>query len=407
MSLQIKDLDSSPSEEDYIERIKRKHITIKRCTRCIYDIETPSIKFDDRGVCNYCKASEDLNQQYPTGLEGQRKLEQIVDEIKKAGRGKPYDVVVGVSGGCDSSYMLIKAKEFGLRPLAVHFDNTWNTTIATTNIHTMLDKLKIDLFTHVVDNEEYDDILRAFLKAGVIDIETPTDIGLATTLYMAAAMYGIQDQFEGHSFRTEGIGPLGWFYIDGKYIESVVREFGNYRQHKLKTFPNLWFSKFMKYTLYNRIKKIRPLYWMDYDKEATKKMLSEEYGWQWYGGHHLENRFTVFLHSYYAPRRFGLDTRVLGNSALVRSGQLDRTEAIAMLQEPFVFDTEILGIVKKRLGFTDREFEDLFKQPTRTWKEFKTYKPLFERLRPFFYMLMKAQLVPQSFYVKYTSKSDI
>ena len=407
MSLQIKDLDSSPSEEDYIERIKRKHITIKRCTRCIYDIETPSIKFDDRGVCNYCKASEDLNQQYPTGLEGQRKLEQIVDEIKKAGRGKPYDVVVGVSGGCDSSYMLIKAKEFGLRPLAVHFDNTWNTTIATTNIHTMLDKLKIDLFTHVVDNEEYDDILRAFLKAGVIDIETPTDIGLATTLYMAAAKYGIQYQFEGHSFRTEGIGPLGWFYIDGKYIESVVREFGNYRQHKLKTFPNLWFSKFMKYTLYNRIKKIRPLYWMDYDKEATKKMLSEEYGWQWYGGHHLENRFTVFLHSYYAPRRFGLDTRVLGNSALVRSGQLDRTEAIAMLQEPFVFDTEILGIVKKRLGFTDREFEDLFKQPTRTWKEFKTYKPLFERLRPFFYMLMKAQLVPQSFYVKYTSKSDI
>ncbi len=407
MSLQIKDLDSSPSEEDYIERIKRKHITIKRCTRCIYDIETPSIKFDDRGVCNYCKASEDLNQQYPTGLEGQRKLEQIVDEIKKAGRGKPYDVVVGVSGGCDSSYMLIKAKEFGLRPLAVHFDNTWNTTIATTNIHTMLDKLKIDLFTHVVDNEEYDDILRAFLKAGVIDIETPTDIGLATTLYMAAAKYGIQYQFEGHSFRTEGIGPLGWFYIDGKYIESVVREFGNYRQHKLKTFPNLWFSKFMKYTLYNRIKKIRPLYWMDYDKEATKKMLSAEYGWQWYGGHHLENRFTVFLHSYYAPRRFGLDTRVLGNSALVRSGQLDRTEAIAMLQEPFVFDTEILGIVKKRLGFTDREFEDLFKQPTRTWKQFKTYKPLFERLRPFFYLLMKAQLVPQSFYVKYTSKSDI
>lgn len=407
MSLQIKDLDSSPSEEDYIERIKRKHITIKRCTRCIYDIETPSIKFDDRGVCNYCKASEDLNQQYPTGLEGQRKLEQIVDEIKKAGRGKPYDVVVGVSGGCDSSYMLIKAKEFGLRPLAVHFDNTWNTTIATTNIHTMLDKLKIDLFTHVVDNEEYDDILRAFLKAGVIDIETPTDIGLATTLYMAAAKYGIQYQFEGHSFRTEGIGPLGWFYIDGKYIESVVREFGNYRQHKLKTFPNLWFSKFMKYTLYNRIKKIRPLYWMDYDKEATKKMLSDEYGWQWYGGHHLENRFTVFLHSYYAPRRFGLDTRVLGNSALVRSGQLDRTEAIAMLQEPFVFDTEILGIVKKRLGFTDREFEDLFKQPTRTWKQFKTYKPLFERLRPFFYLLMKAQLVPQSFYVKYTSKSDI
>ena len=148
----------------------------------------------------------------------------------------------------------------------------------------------------------------------------------------------------------------------------------------------------MKWTLFNRIKKIRPLYWMDYDKEATKKMLAEEYGWEWYGGHHLENRFTVFLHSYYAPRRFGLDTRVLGNSALVRSGQLDRDEAIDMLQEPFLFDDEILDVVKKRLRFTDEEFEDLFTQPTRKWTDFKTYKPTFERLRPFFYVLMKHDL---------------
>ena len=392
---------------DFFERIRQIHKTVKRCSRCIYDEHTPAIVFDERGVCNYCNASDDLVRQYPTGPEGAKKLEQIVDEIKKAGRGKPYDVVVGVSGGCDSSYMLIKAKEYGLRPLAVHFDNTWNTTIATTNIHTMLDKLDIDLFTHVVDNEEYDDILRAFLKAGVIDIETPTDIGLATTLYMAAAKYGIKYQFEGHSFRTEGIGPLGWFYIDGKYIESVVREYGNYEQHKMKTFPNLWFSKFMKYILFNQIKKIRPLYWMDYDKEATKQLLSDEYGWQWYGGHHLENRFTVFLHSYYAPRRFGLDTRVLGNSALVRSGQLDRDAAIEMLQEPFVFDNEILDVVKKRLRFSEEEFEGLFSQPTRTWRDFKTYKPLFERFRPLFYILMKASLVPQSFYIKYTSPSDI
>ena len=391
----------------FFERIQRKHKTVKRCSRCIYDEHTPAIEFDEFGVCNYCSASDDLERRYPTGLEGAKRLESMVKEIKEAGRGKPYDVVVGVSGGCDSSYMLVKAKEFGLRPLAVHFDNTWNTTIATTNIHTMLDKLDVDLYTHVVDNEEYDDILRAFLKAGVIDIETPTDIGLATTLYMAAAKYGIKYQFEGHSFRTEGLGPLGWFYIDGKYIESVVRQFGNYDAHNLKSFPNLWFTRFMRYTLVDRIKKIRPLYWMDYDKEATKRMLSEKYGWEWYGGHHLENRFTVFLHSYYAPRRFGLDTRVLGNSALVRSGQLNRDKAIEMLQEPFVFDEEILDVVKKRLRFSHEEFEALFSEPTRTWRDFKTYKPVFERLRPLFFLLVKANLVSQSFYLKYTSPSEI
>ena len=408
MAIIQKTLSTPPVEAgDFFEQIRQAQTTVRRCSRCIYDEHTPSITFDQSGVCNYCRATENLERQYPTGAEGEKRLKQIVEDIKRAGRGKPYDVVVGVSGGCDSSYMLIKAKEYGLRPLAVHFDNTWNTTIATTNIHTMLSKLDIDLFTYVVDNEEYDDILRAFIKAGVIDIETPTDIGLATTLYMAAAKYGIKYQFEGHSFRTEGLGPLGWFYIDGKYIESVVREFGNYKQHKMKTFPNLWFSRFMKYVLFNRIKKIRPLYWMDYDKEATKKLLADDYGWKWYGGHHLENRFTVFLHSYYAPRRFGLDTRVLGNSALVRSGQLDRDVAIKLLQEPFVFDEEILTVVKKRLKFSDEEFEEIFSQPTRTWKDFKTYKPLFESMRPFFYLLMKASLVPESFYVKYTSPSNI
>ena len=396
-----------PYRRDYFERIQAAHRVAVRCSRCVFDADTPAIQFDDQGVCNYCRTTEQLEQDYPTDRQGRLILEKTIDEIRRCGQGKPFDVVVGVSGGCDSSWMLVKAKEYGLRPLAVHFDNTWNTTTATTNIHTMLDKLGIELFTHVVDNEEYDDILRAFLKAGVIDIETPTDVGLATTLYMACAKYGIKYQMEGHSFRTEGVAPLGWFYIDGKYVQSVVKEYGNYSQHRLKTFPNLWFTRFMKYTLFNRIRKIRPLYWMEYDKEATKKTLTSDYGWEWYGGHHLENRFTAFLHSYYAPRRFGLDTRTLGHSALVRSGQMSRQQALLELRKPFHFDPEILDVVKKRLRFSDTEFEQLFTEPTRTWRNFRTYKPLFERLRPMFYPLMKANLVPKSFYIKYTSKSDI
>jgi N-acetyl sugar amidotransferase len=392
---------------DFHQRIQHYHSEVERCTRCVFDVNTPYITFDDDGVCNYCHTIDSLCADYPNGKEGQLILEQTVDEIKKAGKGKPFDLVIGVSGGCDSSYMVIKAKEWGLRPLAAHFDNTWNSTTATKNIHTILDKLGVELYTHVVDNEIFNDISRAFIKSGVIDIDIPTDLALATTLYQASAKYGLKNQFEGHSFRTEGIGPLGWFYMDGKYIESVVKRYGNYSDHRLKTFPNLTFAKFMKYVLFHKVRKIRPLYWMDYDKEAVKKMLTDDWGWEWYGGHHLENRFTAFVHSYYAPRKFGLDTRVVGHAAMVRDGKMTRDEALAELTQPFYFDAEIVDVVKRRLGFSDDEFEAIMQEPTRTFRDFKTYKKRFERLRPMFYVLMKAQLVPKSFYLKYTSNDCI
>jgi N-acetyl sugar amidotransferase len=392
---------------DFLEEIRAYNLAVHRCTRCLFDQNTPYISFDEDGVCNYCKVCDKLEQDFPNDRQGELVLEKMVDEIKQAGRGKPFDLVIGVSGGCDSSWLVAKAVEWGLRPLAAHYDNTWNTTIATQNIHAVLDKLGVELFTYVVDNEECNDICRAFIKAGVIDIETPTDIGLATTLYMASAKYGIRHQFEGHSFRTEGVGPLGWFYMDGKYIESVVRQYGNYKQHKLKSFPNLTFARFMRYTLLNRMKKVRPIYWMDYHKEQAKEWLQQEFGWQWYGGHHLENRFTAFLHSYYAPRRFGLDTRVVGHSALVRSGQITREQGLELLQEPFHYDDEFTDIVKRRLEFSDEEFEAIMLEPRRTYRDFRTYKERFERLRPMFYLMAKAQLVPMSFYLKYTSKECI
>ncbi|MBT8123018.1 MAG: N-acetyl sugar amidotransferase [Gammaproteobacteria bacterium] len=385
------------SGTDFHERIRDYNLAVERCSRCLFDVNTPHISFDSDGVCNYCKVCDQLEEDYPNDRQGELILEQMVDEIKQAGRGKPFDLVIGVSGGCDSSWLVAKAVDWGLRPLAAHYDNTWNSTIATQNIHAVLDKLGVELFTYVVDNEECNDICRAFIRAGVIDIETPTDIGLATTLYMAAARHGIRYQFEGHSFRTEGVGPLGWFYMDGKYIESVVKQYGNYRDHRLKSFPNLTFARFMRYSALNRMKKVRPIYWMDYHKEEAKEWLQQEFGWQWYGGHHLENRFTAFLHSYYAPRRFGLDTRVVGHSALVRSGQISREEGLKLLLEPFHYDDEVTDIVKRRLGFSDEEFEEIMLQPRRTYRDFRTYKKRFERLRPMFYLMAKAQLVPMSF----------
>jgi hypothetical protein len=189
------------------------------CTRCIYDTNIPHISFDESGVCNYCRQYDQMQTEYPTGKKGREILNAYVEQIKKDGEGKSYDVVIGVSGGCDSSYMLHLAKnEFGLRVLAAHFDNTYNSRIAVENIETLLNKLRIDLFTHVVDNEEFQRIYKSFFLASVPEIDTPSDIALATVHYLAAAKYKIKHIWEGHSFRTEGISPAGWFYMDAKYI---------------------------------------------------------------------------------------------------------------------------------------------------------------------------------------------
>ena len=371
---------------------------MQRCARCLYDETVPGIQFDEEGVCNYCRIHDQLDLEYPTGAEGQRRLEAIAERIRKAGRGKQYDVVVGVSGGADSSYMLYLSKQLGLRPLAVHFDNTWDSTVAVENIHDVLDKLDVDLYTYVVDNKEYDDLYRSFLKAGVLDIEAPTDIGLAAVLNRAAEKYRIQYIFEGHSFRTEGIAPLGWVYMDGKYIQRVHEEFGTM---PLKTFPNMLMPDFIKWTAILGLKKIRPLYYVNYVKKDAMALLTRELGWEWYGGHHLENRFTAFWHTYFAPRRFGIDSRLLGYSALVRSGQMTREQGLQLLEEPPKHDPELIEMVKKRLGFTDAEFDMLMTQEKKTYRDFETYKRTFEHMRPFWWLMYKLNRVPKSFYMKF------
>lgn len=373
------------------------------CSRCIYDSAVPNIGFDAEGVCNYCRQIEALEREYPTGAEGKARLDKLAAEIKAAGKGKKYDAVIGVSGGCDSSYLVHRMREdYGLRLLAAHFDNTWNSTIATENIHNVLDKLDVDLFTIVVDNKEYDDIYRAFFEAGVKDLEIPTDIGLATTLYRAAEKFGVKYMIEGHSFRTEGVAPLGWIYMDGKYIESVHRRFGTL---PMKTFPNLWLRDFLRWMVFSGIKKVRPLYYIDYDKEAAKKLLAEKYGWQWYGGHHLENRFTAFFHSHFLPQRWGIDFRIAGYSAYCRNGWMSRDEALALMREPPHIEDDLVEFVKKRLGYSDAEFERVMNLPKKDYRDYRTYKRTFERLRPFFWLMYRLELVPKSFYLKYTAKS--
>ncbi len=369
------------------------------CSRCIYDENTPGFSLDEEKVCNYCRQIEDLTETYGPGTKkGEDELNKIITEIKKKGKGKKYDVVVGVSGGTDSSYMLIKCKEWGLRPLAVHYDNTWNSAVATENIRKVTSALDVDLYTYVIDNKEADDIFKSFFLSGVPEFEASTDIGYAQVMRLASAKFKVKYIFEGHSFIEEGVSPMGKNYFDGKYVADVHKKYGKI---KMKTYPNLTFYQFMKWVLVYRQKFIRPLWYIDYSKEKAKKILKEQTGWEDYGGHHLENRASAFFHMVYQPDKFGIDNRNWVLSAKSRTGQITRKEAFKLYASPIGDTEELITYVKKRLSLIDEEYDSIMKGEKKSFRDFKTYKKRFEKLRFMFYFLAKWNLVPMSFYKKY------
>jgi hypothetical protein len=341
----------------------------------------------------------EIKEKFGTGnIKGEKIFQSIVDEIKKSGRKKKYDVIIGVSGGTDSSYLLHLAVKFGLRPLAVHYDNTWNSAISTQNIKKLVSKLNIDLKTYVVDNQEQDEIILSFFKAGICGLDAATDLALAEIMYRYANQYNIKYVFEGHSFTAEGISPISNSYTDGKFIKSVVSEYSNIN---LKTYPLMTFFQFLRWIIFIRIKKIRPLWYIKYDKETARSILEKEYDWQYYGGHHLENRLAAFDHSFLMPTKFNTDQRNNSLSALVREGKLTQEEAISELKKKPILEEGLIEYTQKRLKLSEEEFNQIMKGPIRHWSEFKTYKKRFEFLRPVFFILAKMNLVPTSFYLKY------
>jgi hypothetical protein len=217
-------------------------------------------------------------------------------------------------------------------------------------------------------------------------------------MYRAAAKYKIKYILEGHSFMAEGVSPLGSAYVDGGYIRDIHKRYGKV---KMKTFPNMTFGRFLKWTIFYRIKKVRPFWYIKYDKESARAFLEKEFGWKYYGGHHLENRMTAFNHSVYFPKKFNIDQRNNSLSASVRSGLLSRDEALSVYASPPHIEDELIPYFKKRLQLADNDFDKIMKGERRFFWDYKTYKKRFERLRPMFYVLAKASLVPMSFYLKY------
>lgn len=372
---------------------------LRICSRCIYDESIHGIEFDLTGLCNYCYQIERLRKEYGTGRkDGIKKFEDMVKEIKRNGTGKLYDVVIGVSGGTDSSYMLHLARHYGLRPLAVHYDNTWNTAVATQNISAVTSALDIDLSTHVCDAVESTDIFRSFFLAGVPEIDGPTDLAITEVLYRAAARHGIRYVFEGHSFLTEGISPLGRSYIDGAYVAGIHERFGSV---PMRTYPNMKFWRFLYWSSFRQIQRVRPFWFLPYSKATARTLLEMQYGWKDYGGHHLENRMTAFNHSYYFPTKFGVDQRNNSLSAACRAGVISREDALAELASPPHMETNLLGYVQKRFGIDEDEWLAIMMAHPNSYRDYRTYKKRFEMFRPLFAQLVKSGRVPESFYLKY------
>ena len=325
---------------------------------------------------------------YPRGEEGLATWNALVAAMKKAGTSHRYDCVVGVSGGVDSSYLLYTAVQYGLRPLAVNLDNGFNSEIAVQNIYKVTSALGIDLETYVVDYEEIKDLLRAYMKAGMPWIDTPTDLAIKACMYKVAQAEGIPYILRGNDFRSEGKQPKEWTYADDRQLRYIHKRFGS--GISLKTYPMLTLSRMAYSGLVKGVKDIRPYYYLDYKKQDARQLMMDSYGWRDYGGHHHENLFTKFAMAYWLPRKFGIDKRKINLSAQVLSHAITRDEAIAQLAQPFAPEAELeetRAYVQKKLSLTNEGFGQIWSGAARNTFDYPSNYSLIVKLagslRPF------------------------
>ncbi len=307
----------------------------QQCSHCILDThDDVNIQFDQNGVCNYCnsyKANYELNK--PTAKQLEEKLDAELTAIKTVGIGKKYDCIMGLSGGVDSTYLAYKAKELGLRPLIVHFDNGWNSELAIQNIENIINKTGFDLFTYVVNWEEFRDLQLSYIRAGVLDWEIPTDHGFFATLYKQASKNKIPFIITGHNHQTEAIMPksMRWSKMDIANIKDIHHKYGKI---PLRTFPMMGFFEYTYYQRFKHIRRINLLEMLPYDKSEAKKIITEQFGWRDYGGKHYESIFTRFYQGFVLKEKFGFDKRKAHLSNLICSGQMSRENALEEIRKP-------------------------------------------------------------------------
>jgi N-acetyl sugar amidotransferase len=350
----------------------------RMCARCVMDTSDPEIEFDPRGWCNHCLIYDRAVAAYVhRGQDGIRKLDEVVRLIREEGKGKPYDCIIGLSGGVDSTYTAYVVKKHGLRPLAVHLDNGWNSEVAVRNIENIVTRLGIDLHTVVLDWQEFRALQLAFLRASTPDSEIPTDHAIVATLYIEARKRGIGWIVDGSNMVTELMIPPIWSHGHGdwKYIRSVNRQFGTGR---LRSFPHYThFDNQFRIPRIHRIRRLGILNYVDYDKPAAMDVMRRELRWEYYGGKHYESIYTRFYQGYILKEKFGFDKRRSHLSCLVNDGRVTRQQALAELEKPAIEPAQLRedrAFVVKKLGLSEAEFDRIMAAERKTFWDYPSYE---------------------------------
>jgi N-acetyl sugar amidotransferase len=370
--------------------LSNRDVVYQQCSISVMDtIADADIRFDENGICNYYYEYKEAEaENIIKGDTGIQKLKELAYEIKKSGAGQSYDCIMGLSGGVDSTYVAYLAKQLGLRPLAVHFDNGWNSELSVKNIENIVNKLGFDLFTYVINWDEFKDLQLAYLKASVVDIEAITDHAIFATLYRMAGERNIKYILSGTNIQTENTLPKSWVFskTDHVNIKSIHKKFGKI---PLRTFPFMDLTVKRYYQQAKGVKSVSILHFVEYDKEKVKQLISEELGWRDYGGKHYESIWTRFYQGYILPTKFNIDKRKAHLSDLIFGGQITKDQALNELANPIYEPQQFkddFEFVLKKLGLSEQEFELLMSNPPRSHYEFDYEKAIDLRypfLRPF------------------------
>ncbi|MAZ77361.1 MAG: ExsB family protein [Legionellaceae bacterium] len=355
----------------------------KVCAKCVMDMTDPAITFNEQGVCCHCiHAQERLKNEVFPGAEGEKKLAALCAKIKQAAKSEPYDCVIGLSGGVDSSYLAYLVKEkYGLRPLAVHFDNGWNSELAVSNIERLVKGLGIDYYNYVMDWEVFKNLQLAFLKSSLANAEIPTDHAIFALLFQQAAKHNIKYILLGGNVSTESIMPDSWMCEnrDWRLIKAINQRFGGKR---LSNYPHFSLLKMAYYVFVKKIKCVSILNYTNYVKSDAKQLLVDRYGWRDYGGKHYESIYTKFFQTYILPRKFNIDKRKAHLSSLINASQITREEAMQELAKPLGGERELESdkeYVLKKLGLSEEEFDNIMKAPVKHYEEYPNSAWLFVR----------------------------
>jgi N-acetyl sugar amidotransferase len=356
----------------------------KICSKTVMDTSDPTITFDNNGISNHYWDFHNLvKPHWKTGPEGKIILEQMVSNLKKEGKNKDFDCIMGLSGGADSSFMLHKmVTEFGLRPLVFHVDGGWNSEIAVNNINGLIDKLGLDLFTEVINWEEMRNFQLAMFKSGVPHLDIPQDMAFIGVLYKFAEKYKIRHILNGGNISTESVlTPLQFLYwgTDMSQIKHILSLFGTIPM------PSYPFSSIFYHKLYLRyfkgVKVLKPLNFLPYVKKEAFSELETIYGWKPYPQKHFESRFTKFFESYWLPTRFGYDNRRNQFSSLILSDQMTREEAQEELKKsPFYEETidEEFNYIAAKLNITPGKLKQYHEMPKKYYWDYKNQRKIFE-----------------------------